>query len=116
MHWHPPFVKDPCSGYEYYVNNVTGESQWERSDAVAGALERKPSVLGQLSAEWEECDDGQGRIYYYNLATGQSQWERPAAEEEEGGGTRTSSKRRVRNARRPPFPCFVFSGRMSPAT
>ncbi|KAG1346989.1 Pre-mRNA-processing protein 40C [Cocos nucifera] len=69
-------AKDPASGYSYFYNENTGESQWEcPTENASCAPTPTPSPL---PADWEEAlDDSTGQKYYYNTKTHVSQWERP---------------------------------------
>ena len=50
-------MTDESTGKEYYVNNLTGESQWEMPDDA-----------------WTQHDHD-GRLYWVNSITGESRWE-----------------------------------------
>ena len=64
---------DPSSGWPYYANPSTGQTQWHPPPAQPAA----PSGAG-LPAGWVAAvDPASGHTYYTNPATGQSQWTPP---------------------------------------
>lgn len=62
-------VTDPESGGQYYYKAITGETTWERPEA--------------LPAGWDVVTDPDtGAVYFHHAATGATTWERPGAQEE----------------------------------
>jgi hypothetical protein len=61
-------------GVRYYINKLTGKTQWDRPTEAAKAEELPP-----LPAGWEELSTEDGTKYYSNAATGATQWDRPTA-------------------------------------
>merc|ERR1711871_1124195 len=73
---------DDTSGRAYYVNSVTGESQWEKpTDSHSYKSEEVLSVNqidAGLSSMWKTIiDQESGKNYYVNLETGETQWAKP---------------------------------------
>ena len=76
---------DPDTGIDYYFNNDTGETRWDRPSEAGSAREwleqQDPQTLTARSAKlrdigtWEEYVDAEtGTVYYYNQDTGESRW------------------------------------------
>jgi len=61
-------------GVRYYINKLSGKTQWERPTEAA-----KPEALPPLPEGWEELSTDDGTKYYSNKATGATQWDRPTA-------------------------------------
>lgn len=79
---------DPSSGWPYYANPSTGQTQWHPPVAApaAPAAPVAPSGAG-LPAGWVAATDpASGHTYYTNPATGQSQWTPPLPPPTFGGG------------------------------
>ena len=73
--WRAAF--DGASGATYYVNEQTGESQWERP----------PQVWSQ------RVDQGSGEPYFFNEQTGASQWDPPQQAAATGQAQQAASTR-----------------------
>ena len=68
---------DQANGHIYYVNQQTGQSQWEmpQGDPTHSGLRQNER---DLPAGWTMgFDQSCAAFYYYNEQTGQSQWEPP---------------------------------------
>ena len=62
---------DEASGCTYYVNSLTGKSQWEQPDVLQRSAQGK-------TLPWRKfIDEESGKLYFANLDTGQTQWARP---------------------------------------
>jgi len=72
-------LSDPRSGYPYYMNEVTGATQWEvPAGAQVGAPPPPPVGAAPLPPNWiQATDPATGRVYYFNTATGTSSWTLP---------------------------------------
>ena len=73
--WRAAF--DGASGATYYVNEQTGESQWEPPPQQGGyALQGGYDTAQALPSGWTRSfDAASGAAYYVNERTGESQWE-----------------------------------------
>ena len=73
---------DGTSGATYYVNEQTGESQWEPPLQQGGyALQGGYDTAQALPSGWTRSfDAASGAAYYVNERTGESQWEPPSPE------------------------------------
>ena len=79
---------DTATGHIYYVNKVTGISQWEppTEEVATTPIESQTTVAEvtiseptSVPSEWlTKLDTKTGKTYYVNTATGISQWEQPA--------------------------------------
>jgi len=70
---------DPSSGAPYYLNESTGQTQWE-PPALQMVPPPPPPPPGAppLPPNWiSATDPASGRVYYYNTATGESSWVLP---------------------------------------
>jgi hypothetical protein len=63
---------DPSTGCPFYVQLVTGASQWERPKVESAG------TGGTLPPGWQAKFDPTGRIFYVNLESGATQWGRPS--------------------------------------
>ena len=64
---------DVFSGLTYYVNDVTGESAWERPPSAAHVKAVSHQATGQRL--WTKKRDAcSGYTYYINNATGDAAW------------------------------------------
>ena len=65
--------EDTATGYKWYVNVLSGASQWERPT--------KPATV-HIPRGWKAAKDpATGKVYYANPSTGQTQWTPPTGEE-----------------------------------
>lgn len=71
---------DPSSGYPYYANLHTGETQWHPPQPAAAVAPPPPPPPAEpaLPAGWVKATDpNSGHVYYTNPTTGASQWTPP---------------------------------------
>ena len=77
---------DQKSGTTYYVNEQTGESQWEPPPQQGGYAQQGGSAQQSGSAQqgqpqlpypWEQLADQNGAVYYSNPQTGEASWDPP---------------------------------------
>ena len=80
-------VTDPATGSNYFYNEATGESAWERpQQQPAFVQQQQPSLAAQptpaasdAASPWQECwHEEYQHKYWYNTTTGESVWEPPA--------------------------------------
>jgi hypothetical protein len=76
-------------GREYYYNENSGETQWERPDDF---IDEETSPDRPVS-RWTKHQDEDGREYFYNRETGETQWEQPDDFDEEQESTTKSSEK-----------------------
>ena len=73
-------LNDEISGKEYYFNQRSGLTQWEKpneSTTAANEMEHS-SENKRLPEDWEALnDETSGNEYYFNRSSGSSQWEFP---------------------------------------
>ena len=77
---------DPETGADFYVNEVTGETQWESPSAAGTPPPPPPAPPGGASSEFvlgmpewtQEVDPSTGTQYWFNGKTGESSWTKPA--------------------------------------
>ncbi|RYH13585.1 hypothetical protein EON65_35300 [archaeon] len=80
-------VYDEAYGKPYYVNNITGETSWDKPKAMnAAPLQADASLApiaihsyeSKVETEWvEQLDEASGKSYYYNPRTNETSWEKP---------------------------------------
>jgi hypothetical protein len=65
---------DATTGATYYINNASGQSQWEQPKHAAGA----GTGAASLPPGWKTMHDpATARTYYYNEKTGKTSWVPP---------------------------------------
>ena len=78
---------DPRSGDEYYVNEVTGETSWDRPTTTHDITSNQPAFDDEnsLAPGWFAVVEPQsGDVYYANEQTGETSWEKPLSRESFG--------------------------------
>lgn len=69
---------DEASGAPFYVNQLTGVTQWEKPEGF-GETAQAEADPSEVAANWtENIDDASQLPYYVNLVTGESRWEKPS--------------------------------------
>lgn len=71
---------DAQSGEEYYVNEHTGETSWDRpeDDNTNPPINPVSEEEGSLASGWfPVVEPGSGDTYYANEQTGETTWEKP---------------------------------------
>jgi len=61
---------DPKTSKTYYVNTLTGKSQWARPQQSANDIDLPQGFTSRV-------DPASGKTFYVDLATGKSQWNKP---------------------------------------
>ena len=74
---------DEANQATYYINEQTGQSQWEppvavAADSISQQVAQQNDAQQELPVGWTMgFDSSCGSYYYFNAQTGQSQWEAP---------------------------------------
>merc|ERR1712028_312093 len=81
---------DDSSGYPCYVNDATGETQWEKPEGGGGvAMVQMSNPMGKtktydhrrkstkMPAGWDKLEDEEGNRYYAEQESGVTSWDAP---------------------------------------